>query len=73
MTKVALLNELAQLSARERLEIAYGLLDSVLHDQESSGVSDAQRRELRERTAHYRAHPDQPVVTLEDIRRKLVG
>jgi putative addiction module component (TIGR02574 family) len=73
MTKAALLDELAQLSARERLEIAYGLLDSVLHDQESPVISDAQRRELRERAAHYQAHPDQSVVTLEDIRRKLVG
>ena len=32
MNKPALLQELEQLTSRERLELAYGLLDSVLHD-----------------------------------------
>ena len=73
MTKAALLKELEQLSARERLELAYGLLDSVLHDAAAPDLSDAQRRELRERLAHHRAHPDEPSVTFDDIRRKLIA
>ena len=73
MTKAALLKELEQLNARERLELAYGLLDSVLHDEAAPDLSDAQRRELRERLAHHRANPDEPGVTLDDIRRKLIA
>jgi putative addiction module component (TIGR02574 family) len=73
MTKAALLKELEQLSAHERLELAYGLLDSVLHDAAAPELSDAQRDELRARLAHHRAHPDEPGVTLDDIRRKLTS
>jgi putative addiction module component (TIGR02574 family) len=73
MTKAALLKELEQLSRHERLELAYGLLDSVLHDAAAPELSDAQRNELRVRLAHHRAHPDEPGVTLDEIRRKLVG
>jgi len=36
-------------------------------------LSDAQRRELDERLAHHRAHPDEPSYTLDDIRQKLVA
>jgi putative addiction module component (TIGR02574 family) len=36
-------------------------------------LSDAQRAELRARLAHHRAHPEEPVVTLDDIRRRLTG
>jgi hypothetical protein len=28
---------------------------------------------LRARLAHHRAHPEEPVVTLDDIRRRLTG
>ncbi len=73
MTKAALLDELEQLSPRERLELAYGLLDSVLHDEAAPPLSDAQRHELRERLAHHRSNPGEPGVTLDDIRRRLIG
>lgn len=73
MTKAALLKELEQLSSRERLELAYGLLDSVLHDDAAPSLSDGQRRELRNRLAHHRANPDEVGVTLDDIRRKLIA
>lgn len=72
MTKTALLDELEQLSPRERLELAYGLLDSVLHDQSAPPLSDAQRRELRERLAYHRSNPGEPGATLDAIRRRLV-
>lgn len=73
MNKAVLLEELEHLDPRERLEVAYGLLDSVLHDQDAPPLSDAQRDALRERLAHHRAHPDEPGVTLAEIRRKLLG
>ena len=73
MSKAALLDELQQLASHERLELAYGLLDSVLHDATASAPSDAQRRELSARLAHHRAHPDEPGLTLDEIRRKLVA
>jgi putative addiction module component (TIGR02574 family) len=73
MTKAALLEELEQLSAHERLELAHGLLDSVLYGAAAPELSDAQRDELRARLAHHRAHPDEPGVTLDDIRRKLTS
>jgi putative addiction module component (TIGR02574 family) len=73
MKKRALLEKLEQLTARERLEPAYGLLNSVLHDATAPPLNDAQRNELKARVAHHRAHPDEPAVTLDDIRRKLTG
>ncbi len=71
MNKAALPEELEHLAPRERLEVAYGLLDSVLHDQDAPPLTDEQREEFRERLAHHRAHPDEPRVTLAEIRRKL--
>ena len=71
MTKSDLLSELERLGARERLELAYGLLDSVLHDVDAPPLDDAQRGELRARLAHHRANPDERGATLEEIRRKL--
>ncbi len=73
MNKAALFDELEQLTSRERLELAYGLLDSVLHDATAPPLSDAQRQELRARLAHHRANPDEAGVTLDDIRRKLIA
>lgn len=73
MNKAALLDELQQLTSHERLELAYGLLDSVLHDAAAPVPSAAQRRELGARLAHHRAQPDEPGVTLDEIRRKLVA
>ena len=73
MTKAALLDELGRLSSRERLELAYSLLDSVLHEQSAPPLGEAHRRELQERLAYHRAHPNEPGVTLEEIRRKLTS
>lgn len=36
-------------------------------------LTDAQRRELGERLAHRRAHSDEPGLTLDEIRCKLVA
>jgi hypothetical protein len=44
MNKALLFAELMQLTPHERLELAYGLLESVLHDARAPALSDAQRR-----------------------------
>ena len=62
--------ELQKLDAGERLRLAYDLLDSVAQAEAGIPVTDAQRAELRRRLADYRASPDEPVVTLADIRRE---
>lgn len=41
------------------------------NDAAVSKLNGAQRKELRARLAHHRAHPDEPGVTLDDIRRRL--
>ncbi len=58
------------LDAGERLRLAYDLLESVAQAETSSPITEAQRAELRRRLADYRARPDEPVVTLADIRRE---
>jgi hypothetical protein len=35
-------------------------------------VTPEQRRELKARLEHHRRHPDEPTVTLDEIRRKLL-
>jgi putative addiction module component (TIGR02574 family) len=67
----ALIDQLATLSSDERLELAYGLLDSVIEERDAPALSDAQRRELRTRLEHHRAHPDEPTMTLAEIRKSL--
>lgn len=67
----ALIDQLAALSSDERLQVAYGLLDSVIEERETPTLSDAQRQELRERLAHHRAHPNEPTMTLAEIRESL--
>ncbi|MBI3197403.1 MAG: addiction module protein [Rhodospirillales bacterium] len=69
MTK-ALMAELQKLDAGERLCLAYNLLDSVAQAEAALPITEAQRAELRRRLADYRANPDEPVVTLADIRRE---
>jgi len=62
--------ELQKLDADERLRLAYDLLDSVADAEAARPITEAQRAELRRRLADYRANPDEPVVTLTDIRRE---
>ena len=67
----ALIAELEKLDADERLRLAYDLLDSVANDTAVAPISEEHRRELRRRLAEYSANPEEPVVTLTDIRREL--
>ena len=58
MTRAALLEELERLASHEHLE-------------RGPELSDAQRKELGDRLARHRAHPDEPGTTLDDIRRRV--
>ncbi len=73
MDKKALLDELQRLPAQERVDIAYTLLDGVPYDEAPPLVSGAQMRELTARLMHHRQNPDEPAVTLDQIRRKLIA
>lgn len=46
-------------------------LDSVIEERSVPALSDAQSRELRARLEHHRAHPDEPTMTLAEIRKSL--
>jgi len=65
-----LMAELQKLDADERLRLAYDLLDSIAQDEEIKPITETQRLELHRRLADYRANPDEPMVTLADIRRE---
>jgi len=69
----ALIAELRKLGADERLRLAYDLLDSIAQDEAAKPVTEAQRQELHRRLADYRANPDEPMVTLADIRREFAA
>ncbi len=61
----------AQLPALERLQLAQDLIASVTSEQEGFVPSDAHRLAAKERLAHYLANPDQPTLTLGQIRASL--
>jgi putative addiction module component (TIGR02574 family) len=65
------LNEIAKLDAAERLLLAQDLLDSVASETFAAPLADEHRAELRSRLAHHRAHPDEPAVSLAEIKAKL--
>jgi putative addiction module component (TIGR02574 family) len=69
MNKV-LMTELEKLDPDERIRLAYDLLDSVAQSEAMRPITEAERMALRQRLADYRADPDEPVVTLADIRRE---
>lgn len=65
-----LYEELVKLDAATRLQLAQDLLDSVASEALATPLAPEQRAELQVRLAHYRAHPDEPSVTLAEIRSK---
>ncbi len=64
--------ELAQLPAMERLQLAQDLIASFTSEQEGLVTNDAHRHAAQERMAHYLAHPEEPTVTLSQVRASLV-
>jgi hypothetical protein len=48
------------------------LVDPIDFDVDPPPVTPEQRRELRARLEHHRQNPDEPGVTLDEIRRRLL-
>jgi len=67
----SLSGELAQLPARERLQLAQDLIASVTSEQEGFVTNAAHQRAAQERMAYHDAHPDEPTVTRTQIRNSL--
>lgn len=66
----ALMAELEKLNPDERVRLAYDLLDSVAQSEATRPITEAERTALQRRLADYRANPDEPMMTLADIRRE---
>lgn len=66
-----LYDEIIKLDAATRFQLAQDLLDSVASETFAAPLTEVQRLELRTRLAHHRLHPDEPGVTLADIKSKL--
>ncbi|SKA04923.1 putative addiction module component, TIGR02574 family [Enhydrobacter aerosaccus] len=73
MDRKSWLHELQQLPAQERVDIAWALLDGVSDDEAARPLSVEQRRELSERQRDHFMNPNEPTVTLDQIRRKLLA
>jgi putative addiction module component (TIGR02574 family) len=65
-----LYDEIVKLDAATRFQLAQDLLDSVASETFATPLTPEHRAELRDRLAHHRAHPDEPTVTLAEIKSK---
>ena len=65
-----LYDEIVKLDAATRFQLAQELLDSVASETFATPLTQEHRAELRERLAHHKAHPDEPTVTLAEIKSK---
>jgi putative addiction module component (TIGR02574 family) len=63
--------EIAKLTAAERIRLAQEILESVASEIVAPPLTEEQRAELRARLTDYRANPDASTVTLPEIRAKL--
>ncbi|RZJ03815.1 MAG: hypothetical protein EOP39_21260 [Rubrivivax sp.] len=72
--RAQLAEELIQLSPAEKRELGEALIASAEADAGGPWqLTEAQRAELRMRLAHHRANPDEPGVTLQELKSKLLG
>ncbi|MDO9314579.1 MAG: addiction module protein [Burkholderiaceae bacterium] len=71
--KAQIVEELIDLSPAEKRELGEALIASADSESSSAIVTDAQRAELRARLAHHRAHPDEPGVTFQELKAKLLA
>jgi putative addiction module component (TIGR02574 family) len=66
-------DELINLSPADKRELGEALIASAEAEAGARSISDAQRAELRARLAHHRARPDEPGVTLLELKAKLLS
>jgi len=67
----ALVDEIVKLDAAARFQLAQYLLDSVASETFATPLMPKQRTELQARLVHHHAHPDQPTVTLAEVKAKV--
>ena len=65
-----LYDEIVKLDAATRFQLAQDLLDSVASETFATPLTSKQRTELQVRLAHHREHPEEPTVTLAEIKAK---
>lgn len=71
--KAQIVEELIDLSPAEKRELAEALIASADSESSAPAVSEAQRAELRARLAHHRAHPNEPGITFQELKAKLLA
>lgn len=65
-----LYEEIVKLDAAARFQLAQDLLDSVASEAFATPVTAEQQEDLQVRRAHHRAHPDEPTVTLAEVKTR---
>lgn len=61
MTKSSMIEEIRQMSPRDRIELMRALLDEMAQDAEVDDLSEAQKAELLRRRDAHRADPSQGI------------
>lgn len=64
----SLCDEIVKLDAATRLQLAQDLLDSVASEGFATPLTPEHRAELRARLSYHRSHPDEPTLTLAEIK-----
>lgn len=65
-----LLEEILELSVSERIQLAQDIWDSIAQVPETLELDEGQKKELRSRLAHYRAHPESGI-SWDDLKQKI--
>lgn len=65
-----LFEEILELSVSERIQLVQDIWDSIAQIPESLELGEDQKRELRSRLAHYRAHPETGI-SWDDLKQKI--
>ena len=69
---VHIYQELQHLSAAEKRELGMALIGSSESDSTNSPITAAQRLELANRLAHYRANPNELGVSFGKLKKELI-
>lgn len=64
---------LEDLSIAEKRALGEALIDSAQSEASAPLITDAQRAELRTRLAYHRAHPDEPGMTITQLKARLLN
>ena len=68
-----IVEELINLSSAEKRELGEALIASAESESLAPIVTDAQRVELRARLAQHRANPNEPGITFQQLKAKLLA